>query len=1244
MKVSVEKDSEIGRFTEATDDGRKLLFGYPSPWSSYATIRLDDINYYQNSTMDSYVTQPSHIIGDSIVTEWELPGNVDVVQELSLSGTNAIKYDIAVTNNGGDEHSLNMRYMFDTMMGYNDGAPFRVPGIGDVTTEQEFVDPFFNCWKATEDLSDPEALTSLCSFDPRNTPDKVQFVHWPSIYGAPYEHEVSEGQSITSDTAVGMFWEFGLLVPGETERITVYYGLGGPILSDASVQIINLFAESEDYYSGQDVRFYTDIGNGSDDLFSGDLLITIKNADDQVVHNATDSLSIATNQIVSKSYSYDLPSNASSGTYTIRAEVEDGDGVTVDTKETSFSVMRQLSMEVSPGSITMVIGGTATYHVILDNSSDFPTEITLDLNGLDTGWYAFSDETLFLVAGEREQVSLVVKIPESLDAVGMYPFNVSGNSLQSTANLNVVADPVITDLSPPDSVTLSSRDVPFVWNTQVASTTEVFLKAEGEAGYTHLESPGTESNHLFVAANLERGTNYEWYARSATGFGSTDSEIRTFSVGNGIVFAQDEYNFAIARNYDQRVSIGVVNNAAQSYDLIVSAINVPDDLYAGFIGGGSSDETITLGSGETKQINLAIHAQDATKGHYSFKIQLASSDPQVVYDYAVLHIDVQQPNIDFTITEVGDDPISKTKTIRIQNNGDSLADLSVTFGGALKGYAFMQPSISHYLIGSGESVNTLVSPVWSGGIQNISGTIVASAAGDIQELAVDFDYQGSEQIFEVILDNPILYYDLEGEWCINAGSIVETIAFAPGFGEDNINYAYLGMELNVGSEQAISYDIDIAINDQQIGSINDTKPQGYYEYDIDPQIFNYAGIGIAENEFVLNTDMSQAYYTSLSDIRLVVCLDELNLNVRAESLWQAWSILWNMPFVHKSSTELDVSITFPADGTKINLEEPVQIKADVWGIYQLEPLCKVTAQLSNGDNPIHLVDNGKHGDGDAGDGSYGGTWVPQNTGTTSCVITIQASNCRQGAFTSANYYSGTGMRHILTINNSGSGSVIPSVGTYLWKYAEGEVIDLMAEPASGWYFDSWSGETNGIAETGASITTVTMNDNYSIVANFKEVPPVGLAIRSLPCVVNPGSQLEVSVEASGCGMMGSVTETLPLGFTYLSSSLDPAMVNQNGNRLAFVFSGDSKSFNYALQAPVNEGNYKFRGIARDDDQTPYTVGGNSVLVVGDWDPWEYDTDTSGDVSKQEALVAVVDFFGGQICKSQALDVIVLFFS
>lgn len=66
---------------------------------------------------------------------------------------------------------------------------------------------------------------------------------------------------------------------------------------------------------------------------------------------------------------------------------------------------------------------------------------------------------------------------------------------------------------------------------------------------------------------------------------------------------------------------------------------------------------------------------------------------------------------------------------------------------------------------------------------------------------------------------------------------------------------------------------------------------------------------------------------------------------------------------------------------------------------------------------------------------------------------------------------------------AGSGSVTlnPVGGTY----AAGTVVTLTANPAAGYYFASWSGDLTGSANP----TTITMNANKTVTANFSLTPP-----------------------------------------------------------------------------------------------------------------------------------------------------------
>jgi hypothetical protein len=64
----------------------------------------------------------------------------------------------------------------------------------------------------------------------------------------------------------------------------------------------------------------------------------------------------------------------------------------------------------------------------------------------------------------------------------------------------------------------------------------------------------------------------------------------------------------------------------------------------------------------------------------------------------------------------------------------------------------------------------------------------------------------------------------------------------------------------------------------------------------------------------------------------------------------------------------------------------------------------------------------------------------------------------------------------------------PGEGRFV--YEEGTVVNLVAEPASGYEFAEWTGDVDTIANVNAASTTITMNGSYYICAYFRETPVV----------------------------------------------------------------------------------------------------------------------------------------------------------
>ena len=74
----------------------------------------------------------------------------------------------------------------------------------------------------------------------------------------------------------------------------------------------------------------------------------------------------------------------------------------------------------------------------------------------------------------------------------------------------------------------------------------------------------------------------------------------------------------------------------------------------------------------------------------------------------------------------------------------------------------------------------------------------------------------------------------------------------------------------------------------------------------------------------------------------------------------------------------------------------------------------------------------------------------------------------------------------LTISSTLGGSVTtPGEGTF--TYDEGTVVDLVATPNAGYRFDEWTGDVGTVADVNDPTTTITMNGDYSVTANFCEL-------------------------------------------------------------------------------------------------------------------------------------------------------------
>jgi hypothetical protein len=116
------------------------------------------------------------------------------------------------------------------------------------------------------------------------------------------------------------------------------------------------------------------------------------------------------------------------------------------------------------------------------------------------------------------------------------------------------------------------------------------------------------------------------------------------------------------------------------------------------------------------------------------------------------------------------------------------------------------------------------------------------------------------------------------------------------------------------------------------------------------------------------------------------------------------------------------------------------------------------------------------------------------------------------------------VQHNLTVSSTAGGSVTtPGEGTF--AYNASTVVNLVAKADSGYMFLNWTGDVTTIANVNGATTTITLNGDCAIMANFAKIPPVQVTL-----TVSRSAKGPVIITPSIPG--GSVTTPGDGTFTY----------------------------------------------------------------------------------------------------------------
>lgn len=216
-----------GNFTIGTADGDCLLFDHPDGMTSQTLIRIDERDYI----FDDLITDITKISNEKCVITAEVD-DVEVQQILQIENNpsttrkDLISIQYQCTNRSTEKKNIGIRIMMDTMLGENDGSPFKING-DPVTREREYRgEGIPKIFQAMNSLKDPNIVaTGYLYYNQAERPDKVQFASWTDIHDSDWEYVVNTSQTILHDSALAVYFDEEPLAAQKTKTVVTRYGV-----------------------------------------------------------------------------------------------------------------------------------------------------------------------------------------------------------------------------------------------------------------------------------------------------------------------------------------------------------------------------------------------------------------------------------------------------------------------------------------------------------------------------------------------------------------------------------------------------------------------------------------------------------------------------------------------------------------------------------------------------------------------------------------------------------------------------------------------------------------------------------------------------------------------------------------------------------------------------------------------------------------------------------------------------------
>ena len=572
----------------------------------------------------------------------------------------------------------------------------------------------------------------------------------------------------------------------------------------------------------------------------------------------------------------------------------DGDGISDGDEIRHGSdpdLYENVDISVNTENLLVSLLGDNTVFIEVINRFCLPKEIDLSVTDLDSSWFTLApeDQAFTLRPFERKTVALQLHLPDDCTILADdYPFSVSaawshngqGFSSQAESSLTITSDPNIYKLAVPQDEFLAGNTIIAAWKTDVPADSILFYRKLGDNEYSQVSVATEAKEHIAVIQDLEFFTYYEYYTQSMSGCGGITKTLPAMiKTGKAVKFENNVSEFWVDREYNQQVSLSIINNdeIAHQYDL--SVINDNEDIVVGFVGDGSNGREASLDPGESMTLDLYVHAQDALSSGYDIFLKIVSDEDEtgsfVDYSHAIIHVRQFAANLD--LQPAVSSPGQMTYQFNLMNYGDTLSDIEVYVDDGNRPKTWFDQEYNHLRLESGESV-----PIVIHASEHLSGTIYARSGNYVVWKEFEIGCPDDTELGTYTLNDVPVVTRIKDWYCTNKRELTLPFAVPPGFDKEDISSAFAGVNfsLPMDPEKYDPHTVSIYLNDHRIGLIENEIPQGLYQFRFSRDYINTGLASSAHNELKVIADgIGTGQYIVAADFSVVLNVDELTLEL-----------------------------------------------------------------------------------------------------------------------------------------------------------------------------------------------------------------------------------------------------------------------------------------------------------------------------------------------------------------------------